>query len=63
MQILSAHNPWKLPDTVDAEDREDAIVAAVKHGHRVVIVGYGASARDSISRLLTPYCGMRWPST
>ena len=28
------------PDTIDAEDREDAIVAAVKRGHRVVIVGY-----------------------
>jgi hypothetical protein len=40
MQILSQHNPWKLPDMVDAEDREDAIVAAVKRGHRVVIVGY-----------------------
>jgi len=40
MQILAQHNPWKLPDTVDAEDREDAIVAAVKRGHRVVIVGY-----------------------
>jgi hypothetical protein len=40
MQILSHHNPWKLPDTVDAEDREDAIVAAVKRGHRIVIVGY-----------------------
>ena len=32
--------PWKLPDTVDAEDREDAIVAAVKRGHRMVIVSY-----------------------
>jgi len=40
MQVLAQHNPWKLPDTVDAEDREDAIVAAVKRGHRVVIVGY-----------------------
>ena len=40
MLILSQHNPWKLPDTVDAEDREDAIVAAAKRGHRVVIVGY-----------------------
>jgi hypothetical protein len=40
MHILTQHNPWKLPDTVDAEDREDAIVAAVKRGHRVVIVGY-----------------------
>ncbi|HEX5692670.1 MAG TPA: helicase-related protein, partial [Roseiflexaceae bacterium] len=39
-QILNAYNPWKLPDTVDAEDREDAIVAAVKRGHHVVIVGY-----------------------
>jgi hypothetical protein len=39
-QILGRHNPWKLPDTVDAEDREDAIVAAVKRGHRAVIVGY-----------------------
>ena len=40
MHILSQHNPWNLPDTVDAEDREDAIVAAVGRGHRVVIVGY-----------------------
>jgi hypothetical protein len=40
MQILRRHNPWKLPDTVDAEDREDAIVAAVKRGHKAVIVGY-----------------------
>jgi hypothetical protein len=40
MQILSGHNPWLLSDTIDAEDREDAIVAAVKQGHRVVIVGY-----------------------
>nr|MDQ2996437.1 hypothetical protein [Chloroflexota bacterium] len=40
MQILDQHNPWKLPDTVDAEDREDAIVAAIKRGHKVVIVGY-----------------------
>ncbi len=40
MEILKRHNPWKLPDTVDAEDREDAIVAAVKRGHKVVIVGY-----------------------
>jgi len=40
MQILGRHNPWKLPDTVDAEDREDAIVAAVKRGHKLVIVGY-----------------------
>jgi hypothetical protein len=40
LHILGTHNPWKLPDTVDAEDREDAIVAAVKRGHRVVIVGY-----------------------
>jgi hypothetical protein len=40
MQVLGQHNAWKLPDTVDAEDREDAIVAAVKRGHKAVIVGY-----------------------
>lgn len=40
LQILGGHNPWKLPDSVDAEDREDAIIAAVTRGHRVVIVGY-----------------------
>jgi hypothetical protein len=40
MHILSQHNPWKLPETVDAEDREDAIIAAIKRGHKVVIVGY-----------------------
>src|SRR5262249_42930300 len=36
MHILAQHNPWKLPDTVDAEDREDAIVAAVNRGYRLV---------------------------
>ncbi|HEY3228849.1 MAG TPA: helicase-related protein, partial [Roseiflexaceae bacterium] len=40
MRILSRHNPWKLSDTVDPEDREDAIKAAIRSGHRVVIVGY-----------------------
>jgi hypothetical protein len=40
MQVLSRHSPWKLPDTVDAEDREDAIRAAITRGHRAVIVGY-----------------------
>jgi hypothetical protein len=40
MHILAQHNPWKLPDTVDAEDREDVIVAAIKRGHHMVIVGY-----------------------
>ena len=40
MQVLSRHDPWRLPNTVDAEDREDAILAAVKRGHKVVIVDY-----------------------
>ncbi len=40
MQVLSRHNPWKLPDTIDPGDREDAITAAIRSGHRAVIVGY-----------------------
>ena len=32
--------PWTLPNTVAAEDRQQAILQAVQRGHRVVIVPY-----------------------
>jgi hypothetical protein len=32
--------PWTLPNSVAAEDRQQAIVQAVQRGHRVVIVPY-----------------------
>lgn len=38
--VLAEFNPWILPNKVDAEDREDAIKAAVAAGHDVVIVPY-----------------------
>jgi len=40
MQILAQHNPWKLPENIDPEDREDAITAAIRSGHRIVVVSY-----------------------
>jgi hypothetical protein len=65
MQILGQHNPWKLPDTVDAEDREDAIVAAVRRGHKVVIVGYRRVSEGLNLQIVssTRSSGLRWPST
>src|SRR6185437_2749903 len=38
--VLRDFDPWVLPNSVDAEDREDAIRAAIAAGHRVVIVPY-----------------------
>lgn len=38
--VLEAFNPWTLPNSVDPEDREDAIKAAVASGRKVVIVPY-----------------------
>jgi hypothetical protein len=55
MQILAQHTPWKLPDTVDAEDREDAIVAAVKRGHKVVIVGYRRVSEGLNPQRVSPF--------
>ena len=38
--VLSVFNPWTLPNSVDPEDREAAIKAAVAAGRGVVIVPY-----------------------
>ncbi|HXH22599.1 MAG TPA: hypothetical protein VNN10_11250, partial [Dehalococcoidia bacterium] len=38
--ILSDFNPWTLPNSVDPEDREDAIKAAVASGRSVILVPY-----------------------
>jgi hypothetical protein len=38
--VLKEHNPWTLPNNVDAEDRQEAILAAVASGRHVVLVPY-----------------------
>jgi Uncharacterised methyltransferase family (DUF6094) len=38
--VLSDVQPWTLPNSVAAEDRQQAILQAVERGHRVVIVPY-----------------------
>jgi SAM-dependent methyltransferase len=39
--VLKEHRPWTLPNSVEAEDREDAIRTAIRDGgHRVVLVPY-----------------------
>ena len=38
--VLSDVQPWTLPNSVAAEDRQQAILQAVQRGHRVVIVPY-----------------------
>src|SRR5437763_16676699 len=40
MHILADFEPWTLPNSVDAEDREDAINAAVDAGYIVLLVPY-----------------------
>jgi hypothetical protein len=40
MHVLADFEPWPLPNRVDAEDREDAINAAVDAGHTVLLVPY-----------------------
>ena len=40
--VLSDVQPWTLPNSVAAEDRQQAILQAVQRGHRVVIVPTGA---------------------
>jgi SAM-dependent methyltransferase len=39
--VLREHQPWTLPNSVEAEDREDAIKTAIlEEGHRVILVPY-----------------------
>src|SRR5215471_16469090 len=38
--VLKDVQPWTLPNSVAAEDRQQAILQAVQRGHRVVIVPY-----------------------
>ena len=38
--VLADFEPWALPNSVDPEDREDAINAAVDAGHTVLLVPY-----------------------
>lgn len=38
--VLGDFEPWALPNSVDPEDREDAINAAVDAGHTVLLVPY-----------------------
>ncbi len=38
--VLSEFKPWTLPNGVEAEDRQQAIIEAVQAGYRVVIVPY-----------------------
>ena len=38
--VLQDMRPWTLPNSVAAEDRQQAILQAVQRGHRVVIVPY-----------------------
>jgi hypothetical protein len=38
--VLKEFQPWTLPNNVEAEDRQQAIIDAVGKGHRVVIVPY-----------------------
>jgi len=38
--VLADFEPWVLPNSVDAEDREDAIGAAVDAGYTVLLVPY-----------------------
>jgi hypothetical protein len=38
--VLKEYTPWTLPNNVEAEDRQEAILAAVASGRHVVIVPY-----------------------
>ncbi len=38
--VLAEFHPWTLPNRVDPEDREDAIIGAVARGRQVLIVPY-----------------------
>jgi len=38
--VLKVFHPWTLPNSVEAEDRQQAIIDAVASGHQVIIVPY-----------------------
>jgi len=38
--VLKEFHPWTLPNNVEAEDRQQAIIDAVASGHQVIIVPY-----------------------
>jgi len=38
--VLKDYKPWTLPNSVEAEDRQQAIIDAVASGHQVIIVPY-----------------------
>jgi hypothetical protein len=38
--VLKEYEPWTLPNNVEAEDRQEAILAAVAAGRHVVLVPY-----------------------
>ena len=38
--VLKEHTPWTLPNNVEAEDRQEAILSAVASGRHVVLVPY-----------------------
>jgi predicted RNA methylase len=38
--VLKEFHPWTLPNSVEAEDRQQAIIDAVASGHQVIIVPY-----------------------
>ena len=38
--VLKEYTPWTLPNNVEAEDRQEAILAAVASGRHVVLVPY-----------------------
>jgi SAM-dependent methyltransferase len=55
--VLQDFAPWKLPDSVEAEDREDAIRQAVARGHKVIVVNYrrvaeGINLQDCIDAIV-----------
>jgi hypothetical protein len=55
--VLREFHPWTLANTVEAEDREDAIRAAAQAGHRCLIVPYrrvqeGLNLQDCIDTIL-----------
>jgi len=55
--VLKDVHPWTLPNSVAAEDRQQAILQAVERGHRVVIVPYrrvneGLNLQSAIDTIL-----------
>src|SRR5437667_8609907 len=56
-RVLKDVKPWTLPNSVAAEDRQQAILQAVRQGHHVVIVPYrrvneGLNLQSAIDTIL-----------